>query len=65
MTNDYFGSMRPHIEGYCDSLDAAIFTGDQFDSKPARGRLRWYMARWERELAAFDRADESQSPMEK
>ena len=49
--------MRDHIEDYCDSLDAAVFSGDQFMEVEARTRLRWFMARWEKELQSWDRID--------
>ena len=46
-----------HIERLCDSIDAAVFSGDQFMEAPARARLRFYMARWELELKAFESVD--------
>lgn len=50
--------LRPHIEKLCDNIDAAVFTGDQFMEAPARARLRFFMARWEKELVAFDAFDD-------
>lgn len=49
--------MRAHIEKLCDHIDAAVFSGDQFFEKEARTRLRFFMARWEKELAVRDAAE--------
>ena len=47
--------MRAHTEGLCDSLDAAVFSGDEFlMDATARQELRDYMARWERGLKAHE-----------
>lgn len=43
--------MKEHTEDLCDSIDAAIFSGDEFlVDAVAREELRAYMARWERGL---------------
>ena len=57
--------LRPHIEKLCDNIDAAVFSGDQFMQAPARARLRFFMARWEKELQAFERIDSQSSGEEK
>jgi hypothetical protein len=46
--------LRPRIEKLCDNIDAAVFSGDQFMEAPARARLRFFMARWEKELVSWD-----------
>lgn len=51
--------LRPHIEKLFDNVDAAVFTGDQFYEKHARAEFRRMMARWEKELQAFDKSEET------
>lgn len=46
--------MRKDTDELCDSLDAAIFSGDEFHDPEARKELREYMARWERGLKEHD-----------
>jgi len=50
--------LRPHIEKLCDNIDAAVFNGDQFAEKGARVRLRFFMARWEKQLERWDALDD-------
>ncbi len=45
----------------CDTIDAAIFSGDEFLPKEARESLREWMARWERELKRYDDFDKATS----
>lgn len=45
------GRLKPDLEEACDSIDAALFTGDSFRSAEAIERMEWYMRRWQRELA--------------
>jgi type IV pilus biogenesis protein CpaD/CtpE len=50
--------LRPHIEKLCDNIDAAVFSGDQFMEAAARARLRFFMARWEKQLESWDAFDD-------
>lgn len=43
--------LREELESHLDEVDAALFSGDSFEGAPAIARLRYYLARWERELA--------------
>lgn len=45
---------RPHIYRDCDSIDAAMFSGDTFHERANRDALRVWIARWTRELDARD-----------
>lgn len=60
--------MRADIEEICDSLDAAIFSGDGFLDPVAIKELREYMARWERGLKEHEdvlqELKDSQDPLE-
>jgi hypothetical protein len=42
--------LRENLEEHLDTIDAAVFSGDAFYEAPAIARLRYYLARWEREL---------------
>lgn len=42
--------MNEELQRYCDEIDAAIFSGDTFNSPTARLELRAYLERWSREL---------------
>jgi len=46
--------VETYAEKLLDEIDAAVFSGDTFIGLGARARLRWFMARWERELARWD-----------
>jgi hypothetical protein len=48
--NAEISPLREDVEDLLDSVDAAVFTGDSFYEAPAIARLRYYLARWEREL---------------
>lgn len=58
--------MKKNTEDLCDSLDAAVFSGDEFliDAK-ARQELRDYMARWERGLKAHEETEKENEPQAK
>lgn len=43
----------PRMEGSLDAIDAGLFSGDTFHSAEAVERLRYFMARWEKELASI------------
>lgn len=38
--------MRQHIEDACETIDAAMFTGDSFDDAVNREELQHYIDRW-------------------
>lgn len=42
--------MDEEAEKLCEEIDAAIFSGDTFDSRQNADGLRVYLARWQREL---------------
>jgi hypothetical protein len=50
--------MDPDLKENCESIDAAMFSGDSFFAPEARKELREYLERWERELKRWDEADE-------
>ena len=37
-----------------NEIDAAVFSGDTFEDKQHRAKLREILARWERGLVSFD-----------
>ncbi len=43
--------MDKHLLDACETIDAALFTGDVLNSKESRAKLCAYMRRW---LGAFD-----------
>ena len=45
---------RPHLYRDCDSIDAAMFSGDAFHEKENRDALRVWIARWTKEMDARD-----------
>lgn len=51
-------TLRPHLEDVCDTLDAAIFTGDVIHNDAERKELRSYVERW---LCAIDKEDAAQA----
>jgi len=42
--------MRPCNEEICDSLDAALFSGDDFFNPDSLKELEEYLARWQRRI---------------
>lgn len=51
-------SLRPQLEDVCDTLDAAIFTGDVIYNDAERKELRAYVERW---LRAIEKEDAAQA----
>jgi hypothetical protein len=51
---------HPYLHRATEEIDAAIFSGDPFTDPEERAELRRLMARWERGLQEFDRADEEE-----
>ncbi len=45
-------AMPKDLFEHCDSIDAALFTGDAFHDEAAREELWAYIGRWTRELEA-------------
>ncbi len=45
--------MPKDLDEHCDSIDAALFTGDAFHDEAAREELWAYIGRWTRELEAI------------
>lgn len=41
--------MDKQVEEMCDSIDAAVFSGDSLHNREALERFRWYLGRWQRE----------------
>lgn len=52
-----FDSLRPHVEDACETLDAAIFSGDVIYNDVERKELRAYVERW---MRAIDKEDADQ-----
>lgn len=48
--------LRPHLDDVCDTLDAAIFTGDVIYNDAERKELRAYVERWLRAIEKEDAA---------
>ena len=48
------------VEDACDTIDAAMFTGDTFEDAGNRKILRDWIARWEREMKRFDNSKEEE-----
>ena len=46
--------MRDYIENACEEIDAAMFSGDEFDEKDEREKLREYIGRWERRMKELE-----------
>lgn len=42
--------LNPEVYGWCENLDAAMFSGDTFDEKMVRDEFRFYVERWLREM---------------
>lgn len=53
-----FESLRPHVEDACETLDAAIFSGDVIYNDAERKELRAYVERW---MRAIDKEDAAQA----
>lgn len=53
-----FDSLRPHVEDACETLDAAIFSGDVIYNDAERKELRAYVERW---MRAIDKEDADQA----
>lgn len=51
--------IRSDVAEALDTIDAAIFSGDNFHSKKARGKLRAWLARFERGLTEKEGVDET------
>lgn len=45
-------AMPKYLDEHCDSIDAALFTGDTFHDEEAREELWAYIGRWTRALEA-------------
>jgi len=50
-------AMPKYLDDQCDSIDAALFTGDTFHDEEAREELWAYIGRWTRELEATAELD--------
>lgn len=50
--------MRDYIKEACEQIDAAMFSGDDFDNPATRAEFREYMNRWTRQIDCQDVADE-------
>jgi hypothetical protein len=50
-------NLRPDTEEAAETIDAALFTGDEFLDGSARGKLREYHERWTRALDELDASD--------
>lgn len=51
-----------HLEEACETIDAALCTGDAFHrDTDARKSLREYMTRWRYHLSVIDAADRAES----
>jgi hypothetical protein len=46
--------MRDSIEDFCENIDSAMFSGDEFLNENNRKTLIEYMERWTRELKRID-----------
>jgi hypothetical protein len=57
-------NLRPDTEEAAETIDAALFTGDEFLDGTARGKLREYLERWTRALNELDASDEGETPVE-
>lgn len=44
------GFMRDYIDEACETIDAALFSGDAFENTKERIELREYIERWNRQL---------------
>ena len=42
--------MRQYIKEACEEIDAAMFSGDDFENIEARIELKEYIGRWQREM---------------
>lgn len=51
---------RKYLEDLWDQIDACVFSGDPFYDAALRQDFRDFMARWERGLKEFDRAEARQ-----
>ena len=45
--------MRDYIEGYCEGLDASVFSGDFMEEEEGREEFRFYLKRWQRQLDSY------------
>ena len=55
-------ALTGHAERQLDAVDASVFSGDCYLSSAGRARLRWYMARWSRQMDADEAADLEDNP---
>lgn len=55
--------MRKHTAELVDSIDAAIFNGDEFFEVHARVELREMMQRWECQLTVYDKFEDNDEPI--
>jgi hypothetical protein len=51
-------NLRPDTEEAAETIDAALFTGDEFQDGSVRGKLREYLERWMRALDELDAPEE-------
>ena len=51
-------SFPKFLDDACEEIDASMFSSGDFMDHESWEKLRWYMARWTRELVNFDKLDE-------
>lgn len=56
--------LRRHVEDALDSIDAAVFTGDGIYSPDAIERFRWFLRRWDKEMAKRESVPCQWTPIE-
>lgn len=49
--------MNQHLLDACESVDAAVFSGDVLHDDDSRNTLREYLGRWQRAIAEHERTD--------
>lgn len=54
-------AMPKYLDDACDSIDAAVFSGDFLHDQSARKEFREYVDRWTREMDQLD--DEHEKPV--
>lgn len=54
--------MRDYNERACEELDAALFSGDDFENPESLKELEAYIARWQREISKIKKGIENENP---